>query len=196
MAGLLLADDLPIIRSTIARIVAREKTELYPIVEASNGEEAVELARRILPDIVLMDIKMPGMDGLQATAIIREELPATKIIILTAHDEFSYVQKALKLGAVDFLLKPVRPVKLIEVLNEVYGQLIAERRDLLEVAETEDLPAKDLAPSRIQPGGPIGAREVAWSGRRCGITQAVGENHLLAGRPRGKRRERRCHEPG
>ena len=77
MAGLLLADDSPIIRSTIARIVAREKTELYPIVEASNGEEAVELARRILPDIVLMDIKMPGLDGLQATAIIREELPAT-----------------------------------------------------------------------------------------------------------------------
>ena len=74
MAGLLLADDSPIIRSTIARIVAREKTELYPIVEASNGEEAVELARRILPDIVLMDIKMPGMDGLQATATIREEL--------------------------------------------------------------------------------------------------------------------------
>ena len=131
-------------RQTIARIVAREKTELYPIVEASNGEEAVELARRILPDIVLMDIKMPGMDGLQATAIIREELPATKIIILTAHDEFSYVQKALKLGAVDFLLKPVRPVKLIEVLNEVYGQLIAERRDLLEVAETRTYLQKDV----------------------------------------------------
>ena len=144
MAGLLLADNSPIIRSTIARIVAREKTELYPIVEASNGEEAVELARRILPDIVLMDIKMPGMDGLQATAIIREELPATKIIILTAHDEFSYVQKALKLGAVDFLLKPVRPAKLIEVLNEVYSQLIAERRKLLEAAETKTYLQKTL----------------------------------------------------
>lgn len=144
MAGLLLADNSPIIRSTIARIVAREKTELYPIVEASNGEEAVELARRILPDIVLMDIKMPGMDGLQATATIREELPATKIIILTAHDEFSYVQQALKLGAVDFLLKPVRPAKLIEVLNEVYGQLMAERRDLLEAAETRTYLQKTL----------------------------------------------------
>ena len=104
----------------------------------------MELARRILPDIVLMDIKMPGMDGLQATAIIREELPATKIIILTAYDEFSYVQKALKLGAVDFLLKPVRPAKLIEVLNEVYGQLMAERRELLEAAETKTYLQKTL----------------------------------------------------
>jgi two-component system response regulator YesN len=144
MAGLLVADDAPIIRSTIARVVAREKTGLYPIVEAGNGQEAVELARRIRPDIVLMDIKMPGLDGLQATAIIREELPATKVIILTAYDEFPYVQKALKLGAADFLLKPVRPAKLMEVLTEVYAQIQRERHQSEEAAETKTYLQKTL----------------------------------------------------
>lgn len=137
MAGLLLADDTPIVRSTIAGIIAREKREWGPIIQASSGDEAVELARRVQPDIVIMDIKMPGMDGLQATAIIRAEMPATKVIILTAYDEFPYVQKALKLGAVDFLLKPVRPAKLIEVLEEVHRQVLAERHQVWEVTETK-----------------------------------------------------------
>lgn len=136
MAGLLVVDDAPLIRSTIAGVIARHKGELTPIIEASSGEEAVALARRVRPDIVIMDIKMPGMDGLQATAIIREELPATKVIILTAYDEFPYVQLALKLGAVDFLLKPVRPAKLIEVIEEVHGQILAERHQVWEAAET------------------------------------------------------------
>lgn len=144
MAGLLLADDAPIIRSTIARIVSRANKELTPIVEACNGEEAVELARRVRPDIVLMDIKMPGIDGLQATAIIRQELPDAKVIILTAYDEFPYVQKALKLGAVDFLLKPVRPAKLIEVIDEVYRQVQAERLQSQEAAETRTYLQKTL----------------------------------------------------
>ncbi len=144
MAGLLLADDTPIVRSAIARIIAREKGELGPIVQAGSGDEAVELARRIRPDIVIMDIKMPGLDGLQATAIIREELPDTKVIILTAYDEFPYVQKALKLGAVDFLLKPVRPAKLIEVLDEVHRQILAERRQVWEAAETKTSLQKTL----------------------------------------------------
>lgn len=137
MAGLLLADDTPIVRSTIADIIARELPELAPIALASSGDEAVEVARRSQPDIVIMDIKMPGMDGLQAAAIIREELPAAKLIILTAYDEFPYVQRALKLGAVDFLLKPVRPAKLIEVIDGVHRQIQAEHHQRREAVETK-----------------------------------------------------------
>jgi len=128
MTSLLIADDTPIIRSTIAHIVERDQLDFYPVVEAKDGAEAVELARRIKPDLILIDIKMPGLDGLQASAIIRAELPSTKIIFLTAYDEFSYVQQALKLGAVDYLLKPIRPGNLTAILSKFHDQIRFERQ--------------------------------------------------------------------
>ncbi len=145
MPGLLVADDAEIIRSTVARVVAREKQlGLFPVVQARNGEEAVDLAQQMEPDVLLMDIKMPGLDGLQAAAIIRAEFPNAKLIILTAYDEFPYAQEALKLGAVDFLLKPVRPAKLIELLSQVQAQIRQERAHLEEVAETKTRLQKTL----------------------------------------------------
>jgi two-component system response regulator YesN len=128
MARLLVADDTPIIRSTIARVVERDMPDFCPVIEASNGAEAVELARQAKPDIVLMDIKMPALDGIQASTLLRAELPLTRIIILSAYDEFCYVQRALKLGVVDYLLKPIRPAKLTEILIQVYDQIQAERQ--------------------------------------------------------------------
>ncbi len=126
MPSLLVVDDTPIIRSAIAQVVRRSAPEIEEAYEAANGIEAVELARRNRPEIVLMDIKMPGLDGLQASAAIKAELPATRIVILSAYDEFSYVQGALKLGAVDYLLKPVRPAKLLELLAQLCADLRAE----------------------------------------------------------------------
>jgi two-component system, response regulator YesN len=138
MTSLLIADDTLLIRTTIARVVVRDHLDFYPVVEARDGAEAVELARRIQPDIVLIDIKMPGLDGLQASAIIRAELPRTKIIILTAYDEFSYVQQALKIGAIDYLLKPIRPVTLTAILGRFHDQICAERRQLHQFAHTRE----------------------------------------------------------
>ena len=117
MAGTLIADDTPLIRSALRNILTRSAMDVEPIFEACDGEDAVRQARRCHPDIVLLDIKMPGMDGLEAASIIRDEFPRTKVVMLTAYDEFSYVYKALKLGVEDYLLKPVRPEKLVEVLE-------------------------------------------------------------------------------
>jgi two-component system response regulator YesN len=128
MPGLLVADDISIIRSHVARIVAREKPDLQPIVQASDGQEALSLVRQTRPDIILMDIKMPGLDGLQATKLIHAEYPATKTIILTAHDEFVYAQQALRLGAVDYIVKPVRPTQLVMVLTQVQAQIRLEQQ--------------------------------------------------------------------
>lgn len=128
MPGLLVADDISIIRSHVAKIVAQEKPDLQPIVEASDGQQAISLARQIQPDIVLMDIKMPELDGLQATRLIRAEYPATKTIILTAHDEFDYAQQALRLGVSDFLLKPIRPTQLVMVLTQVHAHIRREQQ--------------------------------------------------------------------
>ncbi len=139
MPGLLVADDMAIVRSTVAQLVAREKLmSLHPVTEACNGQEAVSLASQMQPDIVLMDVKMPGLDGLQAAAAICTEHPATKVIMLTAHNEFSLAQQALKLGAADYLLKPVRPAKLVATLLQVQAQIDQERQRDLEAEEVQN----------------------------------------------------------
>lgn len=138
MAGILIVDDMPLIRSAVSRILSTKEDLFAPLIEASNGQEAVELARIHKPDIILMDIKMPELTGLQATAIIRENQPDVKIVMLTAYNEFSYVQKALKLGARDFLLKPVRPETLVELLVEIKREIAEERRELRTVKIVKD----------------------------------------------------------
>lgn len=133
MAGILIVDDIPVIRSALVRILSQKEPLFAPIFEATNGEEAIALARSHKPDVILMDIKMPAMTGLQATAVIRSELPSIKIVMLTAYNEFSYVQKALKLGARDYILKPVRPQKLLDLLIEIKQEIQKERQELRTV---------------------------------------------------------------
>jgi two-component system, response regulator YesN len=144
MTSILIADDAPIIRFSLERILSQADIGLEPIWLAENGEEAVVLAQQHRPDIVLIDIKMPGLNGLQAISRIREKQPGLKFVMLTAYNEFSYVQKALKLGARDYLLKPVRPDKLIELLVEIQKEIEVERRDLRTVAMVKDSLQKTL----------------------------------------------------
>ncbi|NLF77380.1 MAG: response regulator, partial [Chloroflexi bacterium] len=143
MAGTLIADDTPLIRSALRNILTRSAMDVEPIFEACDGEDAVRQARRCHPDIVLLDIKMPGMDGLEAASIIRDEFPRTKVVMLTAYDEFSYVYKALKLGVEDYLLKPVRPEKLVEVLEGLQAK--EQRRREEEWARAAQRPPRRAA---------------------------------------------------
>lgn len=139
MPGLLVADDMAIVRSTVTNVVKREKLNIYPITEACSGEEAVNLARQTHPDIVLMDIKMPGLDGLQAASTIRAEQPNVKIVVLSAYHEFSYVRQALKLGAIDYLLKPIRPSKLASFLAQIQAQVQIEKKETLKNIEAKQI---------------------------------------------------------
>src|SRR5512134_1783514 len=95
--------------------------------EAADGEMALPLLRTAQPDVLITDIKMPFMDGLQLSKIVRERMPWVKIIILSGHDEFEYAQKAISLGVTDYLLKPVTVQKLQTVLQELSVQLDQER---------------------------------------------------------------------
>ena len=122
MSLLLVVDDTPIIRSTIVKVVRNAALGFSRILEARNGPEAVETARASPPDIVIMDIRMPGGDGIDAAAIIRRDHPAARIVFLSAYDEFAYVQRALKIGAVDYLLKPVRPAVLCDLLRNLMSE--------------------------------------------------------------------------
>lgn len=114
------ADDQPLVREGLATIVARgEGMEL--VGEAANGGEAVEVARREQPDVVLMDVRMPLVDGIEATRRIRSD-PATqavRVLILTTFDLDEYVFAALQAGASGFLLKDVGPEALIEAIGVV-----------------------------------------------------------------------------
>jgi len=97
--------------------------------EAPDGEMALPLIDSTQPDVLITDIKMPFMDGLQLCKIVRERMPSIKIIILTGHDEFNYAQDAVKLGVTEYLLKPVGVQDLYNVLERVASQLDQERQE-------------------------------------------------------------------
>ena len=97
--------------------------------EAADGEIALPLLRTAQPDVLITDIKMPFMDGLQLSKIVRERMPWVKIIILSGHDEFEYAQQAINLGVTDYLLKPVTVQKLQNVLQKLTVQLDQERKE-------------------------------------------------------------------
>jgi two-component system, response regulator YesN len=97
--------------------------------EAADGEMALPLLQTIKPDVLITDIKMPFMDGLQLSKIIRERMPWVKIIILSGHDEFEYAQQAIELGVTEYLLKPVTVQNLHHSLKKITAQLERERKE-------------------------------------------------------------------
>jgi len=151
MPGLLVVDDEDIVRRTILNVVEGSGLDLHPMEEARTGQEAVTVAQRLRPSIILMDVRMPGMNGLEATRAIRGLVPEAKVIILSAYDEFSFSQEALRLGAVDYLLKPVRPGVLVEALSRIQAQLQQEQDDqnTAAVVKTRLEAALPLVESRL-----------------------------------------------
>jgi two-component system response regulator YesN len=97
--------------------------------EASDGEMALPLIQTTKPDVLITDIKMPFMDGLQLCKIVRERMPMIKIIILSGHDEFEYAQKAIELGVTEYLLKPVTVQNIHNSLEKIALQLGQDRKD-------------------------------------------------------------------
>lgn len=123
----LLADDQELILESL-RIVLSMEEDLEIVSLAKNGEEAVEGCEQFMPDIVLMDVNMPIMDGVAATALIKERNPATKIIMLTSYKEVEYVLAALSYGAEGYLLKAIHPRDLAAGIRVVQagGTLISQ----------------------------------------------------------------------
>jgi DNA-binding NarL/FixJ family response regulator len=147
----LLADDQALIRAGV-RVLVDSAPELEVVGEAANGREAVELARSTRADVVLMDIRMPKMDGLAATRAITadEDLAGVKVLILTTFEIDEYVFEALRAGASGFLGKGVEPSNLIEAI-----QVIAAGDSLLSPAATSGLIARFLTePERAEPVSP------------------------------------------
>ncbi len=116
--GILLADDQELMRMGF-RMVIDSQPDLEVIGEAANGREAIESTRRLEPDVILMDVRMPECDGVQATRTIVDAGAVSRIIILTTFDLDEYVYAALRAGASGFLLKDAQPAELLAAIRAV-----------------------------------------------------------------------------
>ena len=116
----LLADDHMIVREGFRKMLELE-TDLEVVGEAKDGRQAVALVKKLLPAVVLMDIAMPLLNGLEATRQILKEFPATKVIMLSAHSDDAYVHNAIESGAVGFLLKQTSSHDVCQAIREVHS---------------------------------------------------------------------------
>ena len=129
---ILLVDDDHNERDGLRFLIEREKYPLQ-IIEASNGKRALEIIRQEPIDILLADIRMPYMDGLELSAIVHDEFPETKIIIFSAYGEFEYAKKAMEAKAVNYLLKPIDVQEFLKVISSTMAKcredkILAEQR--------------------------------------------------------------------
>lgn len=115
---ILIADDHELMRKGIGVVLA-DRPEWSIVGEASTGIDAVELARRTRPDVAIVDLSMPLRNGLEVTRLLRAELPATRVIVLTAHDSPSFVAQALNAGAAGYLLKSELGAELLRAVEAV-----------------------------------------------------------------------------
>ena len=116
---ILLADDHAIVRAGIRSIVERRKG-IEVIGEASSGEEVLKMMFKIRPDIYILDVSMPGLNGIDTTERIMKEDEKAKVIILSMHDDRTFVEKAFKNGAKGYILKENAPEEIIKAIREVY----------------------------------------------------------------------------
>jgi DNA-binding NarL/FixJ family response regulator len=116
----LLADDHAIVRAGLRRLI-EESGEIKVITEAADGEEALQEARKNPPDVAVIDISMPGMDGLEVVSQLRSFLPTLPILILTMHEEEQYVGRALSVGAMGYVTKRSAPEELVKAIRRLHG---------------------------------------------------------------------------
>ena len=128
MLKVFLVEDEIIIREGIKNNIDWEKEGLEFIGEASDGELAYPMIQNSKPDILLTDIKMPFMDGLELSRLVKKDLPDIKIIILSGYNEFEYAKEAIKIGVTEYLLKPISSVKLLQAVKDVADKIVEERK--------------------------------------------------------------------
>ncbi len=150
---LVIADDHPLFRSALKHLLSAH-SDLEVVGEAADGREALELCRRLHPDLVLMDVQMPRMDGLAATRAIKREFPDTAVLILTTFEDPDYLLEAIKVGVAGYVLKIAPTQEIVEAVRRVLsgespfsGELSALLLRRL-VAERQESTPESSAPRR------------------------------------------------
>jgi DNA-binding NarL/FixJ family response regulator len=114
----LIADDQELVRYGL-RLVLEAENDIHVVGEASDGASAIDVASRLSPDVVLMDVRMPGMNGIDATRELSRRLPAARVLVLTTYDLDEFAFGALRAGAAGFLLKNTRPAELVSAIRTI-----------------------------------------------------------------------------
>ena len=115
----LIVDDIPETRENLKKLLFFE-TDIEVVDTATSGEEAVECARELRPDIILMDINMPGLDGISAGEMITKDVPQAQIIMMSVQGEADYLRRSMLAGAREFLIKPFSSEELVSTIRRVY----------------------------------------------------------------------------
>jgi len=150
---LLLVDDIPETRENLRKLLFFE-SDIEVVGAATNGEEGVQMAVELKPDIVLMDINMPGMDGITASEQISQQSPFTQIIMMSVQGEADYLRRSMLAGAREFLIKPFSSDELVSSIRRVY-QLGASRRQAMPVMSQTSTGSAYMAEAAPQAAGKI-----------------------------------------
>ena len=164
-ARLIIADDHALLRSGIRSMLAGE-ADFEVVGEAADGQEALELCRRLQPDLVLMDVRMPRMDGLAATRAIKEEFPKTSVVMVTMQEDPDYLFEAVIAGAAGYVLKGATPEQLTDAVRQVLdGEFLFNQKltiDLLRSMADREKPSSSpsgVVASEESVSEPLTARE-------------------------------------
>src|SRR5256886_14865514 len=153
-ARIVIADDHELARAGL-RAMLTDQRGFELVGEASNGQEALLLCRRLQPDLALIDVRMPGMDGLSTCRAVKQECPATSVILVTMHANPEYLFEALKAGAAGNMLKEASQLELIRAVQKVlHGESILNQElmaRLLQRLARETPGQEDLPPWRLSP---------------------------------------------
>ncbi|MEU6407222.1 response regulator transcription factor [Microbispora sp. NPDC046933] len=170
MIRVLLADDQALVRGALAAMLALEP-DIEVVAQVGSGEEVLEAARRTVPDVALLDVQMPGRDGLEVTADLRAALPSCRVVICTTFGRPGYFARAMQNGASGFVVKDAPPEHLVDTVRRVHAGL--------RVVDPA-LAAESLASG----SSPLTARErdVLRAARRGGTVAEIARSlHLSAG---------------
>ncbi|MBW4085226.1 helix-turn-helix domain-containing protein [Paenibacillus sp. S150] len=138
MYRLLIADDEALEREGLELMIRHIFPDMFEFLHAGNGRIAIQLAEEQRPEIIFMDIKMPGIQGLEAVRQILDKLPSTQIVIITAHDYFAYAKEGLLLGVRNYLLKPARRDEVADVLKQLLAVIEEQKRHRNEQLELQE----------------------------------------------------------
>jgi DNA-binding NarL/FixJ family response regulator len=145
------ADDHALIRKGLVQLIEMEK-DIKVISQASNGEEAYKLAKKFMPDLILMDVNMPVMNGIKAAKMLKEEKHPSKVLFLTIYNDREYLLEALKLGVEGYILKDAEYDDLIKAIKTIYNGGVYIHPSLMEEIDNIDQETlkKDLTPREIE----------------------------------------------
>ena len=152
--SVLIVDDIPETRENLQKLLYFE-SDIEIVGTAANGQEAIDQARRLQPDVVLMDINMPDMDGITASQEIVRLAPGSQVIMMSVQSEADYLRRSMLAGAVDFLTKPFTSEELTSSIRRVYHARPQLARPRAEQTPPAAMGSKPLGPGAQGPGGKL-----------------------------------------